>query len=61
MIRYKDKERIKKKILNNIIDLFKEAKIQFKKNPKLSDRYVSLARKAAMKIKLKLPRSIKRK
>ncbi len=41
--------------------LFKEAKDVFKKNPKLADRYVYLARKIAMKYKIRIPPELKRK
>ena len=62
MVRYKEREKIKKHVLERIKVLFREAKIQFKNNkPELADRYVELTRKAAMKVNLKLPREIKRK
>jgi len=41
--------------------LFEEAKKAFRKDSKLSDRYVHLARKIAMKYKVKVPRELKRK
>lgn len=47
------KERIKK--------LFKEAKKAFRKDKKLANRYVKLARELAMKYRVKLPRELKRK
>lgn len=40
--------------------LFKEADVVFKKNPGLANRYVELARKIAMKTKVKMPRQFKR-
>ena len=40
--------------------LFHQAKAMFKKDPKLSDRYVHLARKIAMKYKVKIPVQLKR-
>jgi|TARA_Y100000310_G_scaffold335874_1_gene418983 ribonuclease P protein subunit RPR2 len=40
--------------------LFKEAKSMFKEDPKLSNRYVQLARRIAMKYKVKLPSELKR-
>ena len=46
------KDRIKK--------LFEEAEKAFKKNKKLSNRYVELARKIAMKLQLKMPKKYKR-
>ncbi len=41
--------------------LFKQAKEQFEKEPLLSKRYVQLARKIALKYKIRLPRELKRK
>ncbi|MBS3108402.1 ribonuclease P [Candidatus Woesearchaeota archaeon] len=50
------------RIANERIEiLFSEADEIFKKNPKLANRYVELARKIAMKIKLRMPRKFKRK
>jgi ribonuclease P protein subunit RPR2 len=46
------RERIKK--------LFEEADKIFKKNKKLSNRYVEIARKIAMKLNLKMPKKYKR-
>ncbi len=44
-----------KKIAEERIEiLFKQAKEIFNENPKLSDRYVSLARKLSMKYKVKI-------
>jgi len=40
--------------------LFGEAKSIFNKDKKLANRYVSLARKIAMKYKVKIPRELKR-
>lgn len=40
--------------------LFNEAKKAFKKDPELSDRYVELARKIAMKYKVRVPSQLKR-
>ena len=40
--------------------LFNEARIQFNKNPSLSNRYITLARKIAMKFNLRIPRELKR-
>jgi len=40
--------------------LFKEAASMFKKDSKLSNRYVELARKIAMKYKVKIPPALKR-
>ena len=40
--------------------LFKEAKSVFKENSALSDRYAGLARKIAMKYKIRLPPPLKK-
>lgn len=40
--------------------LFEEADKVFKKNKKLSNRYVEIARKIAMKVQLKMPKRYKR-
>jgi len=56
----KGKDNIKKESLEKIKILFSEAAEQFPKNPSLSDRYVQLARKIAMKHKIKFPRELKR-
>jgi len=47
-------------VLERISILFKEAKEAFKKDPKLSNRYVKLARELAMKYKIRMPREFKR-
>ena len=57
----KDKKLIKKEALEGIKVLFNEAKIQFSKNPGLSNRYVKLARKLGMKHNIRMPRELKRK
>ena len=44
-----------------ITELFKQADEMFSENPKLSDRYVSLARKISMKFKVRIPPALKRK
>src|SRR3989338_1776944 len=41
--------------------LFNEAKDVFKKDQKLSDKHVKLARRISMKYKIKLPSSLKKK
>ena len=46
--------------LERIEHLFKEAEKAFKKNPKLSNRYVHLARKIAMKCKVKIRSPLKK-
>lgn len=47
--------------LERIKILFQEAAKQFKRNPERSHRYVALARKIAMKTKVKVPKNLKRK
>ena len=46
--------------LERIRTLFKEAKTAFNQDPKLSNRYVELARKIAMKYKVRIPKQLKR-
>lgn len=46
--------------LERINTLFEQAEQQFPKDPKLSDKYVELARKIAMKTKVRIPRELKR-
>jgi len=46
--------------LERINELFKQARIMFKEDSKLSDRYVALARKISMKFKVKIPSKLKR-
>jgi len=41
--------------------LFKSAKEEFKKDSKASDKYVKMARRIAMKHKIRLPSSLKKK
>jgi ribonuclease P protein subunit RPR2 len=57
----KTKQDLKKIALERIKTLFKEADLAYKKDPKLSNRYVQIARKLAMKLNLKLPSNLKRK
>ena len=52
---------IKEDALKNIKSLFKEAELIFGKDKKLADKYVSLARKIAMKFNITLPSELKRK
>lgn len=40
--------------------LFEEAEKIFKKNPSLSNRYIQLARKIAMKVRIRMPKHLKR-
>ena len=49
------------KIAKERIDiLFENAKKEFSKDPELSNRYVALARKIAMKYRTRIPRELKR-
>ena len=57
----KNKGKSKKEVLELVKNLFKLAKIVFKDNPKLSNKYVKLARKNAMKVNLHLSNELKRK
>lgn len=50
----------KKLALQRIEHLFKQAEQMFSKNKKLANRYVELARKIAMKARLRIPRELKR-
>ena len=50
----------RKLALERIEELFKQADKAFKKNPELSDRYVHLARKIAMKYKVKIRSPLKK-
>lgn len=60
--KYSQKSKKQKEIaLERIKILFEQAKQAFRENPKLSDRYVALARKIAMKYKARIPRELKRK
>ena len=55
------KSKIKQIASERIEILFKQAKLISKKSLKLADRYVQLARKIAMKAKVKIPVEYKRK
>lgn len=46
--------------LERISKLFNEAKLTFNENSSLSNKYVELARKIAMKMKVRIPRELKR-
>ncbi len=43
-----------------IQELFRQAELRFCKNPELSDRYVEIARKIAMKYRVRMPSSLKK-
>ena len=57
---YKKPEKQLKIAKARIIFLFKLAKEHFKQDSKLSDRYIKLARRIAMKYKTRLPSSLKK-
>jgi len=57
----RDKLKRKKEVLELVRKLFEQAKIKFNKNPSLSNKYIKLARKSAMKVNLRIPRELKRK
>lgn len=58
-IHAKQKE-MKKTAKERIKYLFEQAEKAFNRNPSLSNRYVTLARKLAMKYKVRIPRELKR-
>ena len=59
---YKDKSEKFGRIAGERIGiLFSEARKIYSYDPKLSDRYVFLARKIAMKVRMRLPAGLKRK
>ncbi|MEM3373924.1 MAG: ribonuclease P protein component 4 [Candidatus Woesearchaeota archaeon] len=61
MNKYKKKSlEVKKNAEKWIIRLFELAEKFFKKEPKLSNRYIQLARKISMKYKVKIPKEFKR-
>lgn len=51
---------LRKKALEIVERLFTEAEKVGKKNPKLANRYVKLARENAMKVKVRIPSKYKR-
>ena len=53
-------DNFKRIALERITELFRQAELRFKKSPELSDRYVEIARKIAMKYKARIPRDLKR-
>lgn len=55
------KDNSKEIAMKRIQQLFKEAESIFKENKNLSNRYVQLARKIAMKVRIIIPRELKRK
>ena len=46
--------------IERIQELFNQAELRFKKSPELANRYVYIARKIAMKFKVKIPKELKR-
>jgi len=54
------KAKIKEIALDRIKTLFKEARAVFKKDKTLANRYVTLARKIAMKARIPIPAPLKR-
>ena len=56
----KNNHNLKKIALGRVNDLFEQAKRKFNSNPELSNKYVKLARKIAMKVNLNIPSHIKR-
>jgi len=56
----KNKKELQQVALKKIKTLFQEARVQFDENPSLSDRYIKLARKIAMKVNLSIPKEYKR-
>ena len=46
--------------LERITELFKQAEIQFKEHPELSNRYVVIATKISTRYKVKFPKDLKR-
>ncbi|MCK5107336.1 MAG: ribonuclease P [Nanoarchaeota archaeon] len=61
MSRYNSKSKEQKEIAKDRIKtLFKEAEENFSLDPKLSNRYVELARKLVMKYRIRMPSEFKR-
>lgn len=54
------KEYLKEIAKERITILFREASLQSKKNPELAHRYIKLARKIAMKVRVQMPKQYKR-
>ena len=57
---FKKPENFQKIAKERIRILFAQARIRFNEDSKLSDRYVQLARKIAMRYKVKIPQILKR-
>ncbi|MBD3310248.1 hypothetical protein GF351_03440 [Candidatus Woesearchaeota archaeon] len=56
----KDKQKQKEIARQRIRELFDQAKKMFSTDPKLSDRYVRLAKKLSMKYKVRIPQELRR-
>ena len=56
-----EKKEQKKIASDRIKELFKQASLAFREDPKLSNRYVTLARNLSMKYNLRIPSILKRK
>lgn len=59
-MKHRDKSEEKRIALERIKTLFQEAEKVFSRDKTLANRYVSLARKIAMKVKLRFPQELKR-
>lgn len=59
-MKHRDKSEEKRIALERIKTLFQEADGVFSRDKTLANRYVSLARKIAMKVKLRFPQELKR-
>ncbi len=58
---HKKKPKIHRDIaIERIHELFEQAELTFKKSPEFSNRYIQIARKIAMKYKIKIPKELKR-
>ena len=60
MKKRRDKTEEKRIAKERIIELFEQASLRWKKDMSLANRYVTLARKIAMKYKVRMPRELKR-
>jgi len=59
-MRKKQKDWAKDMAYQRIIRLFELARMEFKKNPGYSNRYVQLARKIGMRYRVRMPQGLKR-
>ncbi len=51
----------KKLVVEQIKTLFEQAKLRFREDRKLSNKYIKTARKLGMKFKVRIPKGLKRK